>query len=157
MTPPRSYVVGVLSDTHGLLRPGVVEALQGCDHIVHAGDVGDPGILEALEELAPVTAVRGNCDHGPWALGLPLTAVAEVGEHSLYVLHVLEELDLDPASAGLGVVIHGHTHQPAEEEQDGVLFLNPGSAGPRRFRLPLGLARLHLEGEARRVEFLNLD
>lgn len=157
MAPPARRLLGIVSDTHGLLRPWVLEALQGCDHIVHAGDVGDPAILGQLEEIAPVTAVRGNCDHGAWAERLPWTAVVELPEASIYVLHILSTLDLDPASAGMDVVIYGHSHEPAEESHDGVLYLNPGSAGPRRFDLPISLARLVLEEGEMQVEFLNME
>lgn len=135
-------VVGVISDTHGLVRPEAMEALRGCDRILHAGDVGSPEVLETLGVLAPVTAVRGNVDRGPWAEALPATEVAEIGDTFLYLLHDLAELDLDPAAAGFGIVVTGHSHQPKAEHRDGVLYLNPGSAGPRRFRLPVALARI---------------
>ena len=134
--------VGVVSDTHGLLRPEAVEALAGCDVILHAGDVGDPQILQELVTIAPVFAVRGNVDHGAWADALPTTEVIEVAGVRFYMLHILEELDVDPKAAGVDVVVFGHSHEPLAEERDGVLFLNPGSAGPRRFDLPVTLARL---------------
>jgi putative phosphoesterase len=134
--------IGVISDTHGLLRPEAVDALQGSDLIVHAGDVGDPAILDRLRQIAPTTAVRGNIDTAPWARQLPLTEVVEAGGQQLYVLHQLALLDLDPRAAGFGVVVSGHTHRPDAEERNGVLYLNPGSAGPRRFSLPITLARL---------------
>lgn len=136
--------VGVISDTHGLLRPEASAELEGCDLIVHAGDVGRPEILDRLRELAPTHAVRGNVDRGAWAEALPETAVVEAGGHRLYVLHVLDELDLDPGAAGFSAVISGHTHQPVAGTRRGVLYLNPGSAGPRRFRLPVTLARLRV-------------
>ncbi len=148
--------VGVLSDTHGLLRPQAVEALRGSDLIVHAGDVGAPGILEELRTIAPTVAVRGNVDRGTWASPLPLREVVEAGPHLLYVLHVLDDLDLDPAAARFAAVIFGHSHEPAIERRRGVLYLNPGSAGPRRFRLPVALARLHVGDDGLRAERIDL-
>jgi putative phosphoesterase len=139
-----SLQVGVISDTHGLLRTGAVEAMEGSDVIVHAGDVGDPGILERLGELAPVHAVRGNMDGGELGRALPATEVVRAGGADLYVLHILEELDLDPGPAGFHAVIFGHTHRPEVTRRDGVLYLNPGSAGPRRFDLPVTAARLRV-------------
>ncbi len=138
---------GVISDTHGLLRPEAVKALEGVDMIIHAGDIGKPEILEALRAIAPVVAVRGNNDTGEWALTLPETEVVEVGRIALYVLHDVHALDLDPAAAGFDAVISGHSHQPAVARRHGVLFVNPGSAGPRRFKLPVSLARLSIRGE----------
>jgi putative phosphoesterase len=138
----RVHTVGVISDTHGLLRPEAVAALAGVERIVHAGDIGSPDVLAALGRLAPVTAVRGNNDRGDWAAGIAATEVVEVGGVSLYVLHDLHQLDLDPRAAGFVAVIAGHSHQPRQEERDGVLYFNPGSAGPRRFRLPISLGRL---------------
>lgn len=143
---PRVHTVGVISDTHGLLRPEAVAALAGVERIVHAGDIGSPDVLAALERIAPVAAVRGNNDRAAWAAGLPATEVVEVGDVSLYVLHDLHELDLDPGAAGFAAVIAGHSHQPRLEERAGVLYLNPGSAGPRRFKLPISLARLTVAG-----------
>jgi putative phosphoesterase len=137
-------VVGVISDTHGLLRPEALAALAGVDHILHAGDIGGPEILAALRALAPVTAVRGNNDRGPWAEALPETEVVELAGRSLYVLHDLHALDLDPRAAGFAAVIAGHSHKPLAEERDGVLYFNPGSAGPRRFKLPIAMGRLRL-------------
>jgi uncharacterized protein len=139
---PRVHTVGVISDTHGLLRPEAVAALAGVERIVHAGDIGDRAVLEALGRLAPVTAVRGNNDRGAWARDIPETEVLEIGGATLYVLHDLHELDLDPRAAGYAAVIAGHSHQPRQEERDGVLYFNPGSAGPRRFRLPVSVGRL---------------
>ena len=136
--------VGVVSDTHGLLREEAVEALQGVDVILHAGDVGDPLILQQLVSLAPVFVVRGNVDRAPWADALPSTEVIEVAGVTFFMLHELELLDLDPAEAGIDVVVYGHSHRPEAEEKDGVLYLNPGSAGPRRFALPVTLARLSI-------------
>lgn len=142
--------VGVISDTHGLLRPEAALQLQGCELIVHCGDVGAPGVLDELARIAPLRAVRGNNDKGAWATALPEWDVIEVGEHALYVRHDLAELDLDPAAAGFAAVLAGHSHKPAVERRSGVLFVNPGSAGPRRFRLPIALARLVVgDGECR--------
>jgi putative phosphoesterase len=138
--------IGVISDTHGLLRPEAVAALRGVEAILHAGDVGAPAVLEELGAIAPVTAVRGNNDRGVWAEQLPLTDVLEVEGAVLYVLHDVKALDVDPRAAGFAAVISGHSHQPRAEERDGVLFLNPGSAGPRRFRLPVTVGRLTIAG-----------
>ena len=138
--------VGVISDTHGLLRPEALQALAGCDQIIHAGDTGAPGILEQLRAIAPVSAVRGNVDRGAWAEILPAAEWVSVGEASLYVLHDVHDLDLDPAAAGVQAVISGHSHQPSIRHERGVLYLNPGSAGPRRFRLPVTLALLEISG-----------
>ncbi len=149
--------MGVISDTHGLLRPEAVEALRGVDRIVHAGDVDDPGILERLADVAPVDAVRGNVDRGRWARELPETEVVEAGGRTLYVLHRLETLDLDPAAAGFDAVIYGHTHLPRAERKDGVLYLNPGSAGPRRHHKPVSLALLRAGPEGLSVERIDLE
>jgi putative phosphoesterase len=150
-------MIGLISDTHGLLRPQALEALRGSHLIIHAGDVGKPEILEELKKIAPVVAVRGNVDEAPWAQSLPLTAVVEAGPILLYVLHNLNELDLDPASAGFSVVVSGHTHKPLKTERDGVLYINPGSAGPRRFQLPICLARLDLAHDPYTVDFIDLE
>jgi putative phosphoesterase len=149
--------VGLISDTHGLLRPQAIDALRGSDFIVHAGDVGDPSVLAGLSRLAPVTAVRGNVDKGSWASSLPETAVLEVGGIVIFVLHNLDDLDLDPAATGFRVVVSGHSHQPGSRETDGVLFVNPGSAGPRRFRLPIVLGRLYVAGTEVTAEPIDLD
>lgn len=149
--------IGVISDTHGLLRPEAVRALRGCERIVHAGDVGDPAILEELRRIAPVAAVRGNVDRGAWADLLPETEVVEVGSALLYVLHDLARLDLDPDAAGFAAVISGHTHQPSSEVRNGVLHLNPGSAGPRRFKLPVTVARLSVSGSRVSAEIVELQ
>ncbi len=146
----------MISDTHGLLRPEAVDALEGSDLIVHAGDVGSAEVLEALSALAPVHAVRGNNDRGDWAERLPESAEIEVGGAWLYVLHGDRELELDPGAAGFAAVIRGHSHQPHLEECDGVIFLNPGSAGPRRFKLPVSLARLVVRNGAVRAELVTL-
>ena len=137
--------IGVISDTHGLLRPEALDALQGSDHIVHAGDVGEPEILDQLREIAPVTAVRGNVDRGAWARALPTSEVLEADRTAIYVIHILSELDLKPESAGFAAVIYGHSHMPKLETKKGVIFFNPGSAGPRRFNLPVTVGRLTIE------------
>lgn len=136
--------VGLISDTHGLLRNEALRALEGSELIIHAGDIGPAEILDALRKLAPVVAVRGNIDTEPWAAKLPLTAVAEAGPATIYILHSLAELDLNPAAAGFQIVVSGHSHKPSRSERDGVLYINPGSAGPRRFNLPITVARLDL-------------
>ena len=138
----RSFSVGLISDTHGLLRPEALQALRGSRYIVHAGDIGDPSILEALAGLAPVTAVRGNNDTGSWAGRLPDTAVVEADRMRIYVLHDLKTLNVDPASEGFQAVVAGHSHQPVEQRREGVLYVNPGSAGPRRFKLPVSVGKL---------------
>ena len=148
--------VGLISDTHGLIRERALAALRGSDLIVHAGDVGTGAVLEALRALAPVVAVRGNIDKGSWASGLPATAVAEAGPARIYVLHDIHELDLDPAAAGFHMVVSGHSHQPGQTERAGVLYINPGSAGPRRFNLPLTLARLDVGVKPWKAEFVDL-
>ena len=138
--------VGVISDTHGLVRPEALAALQGCAHILHAGDVGNAEVLATLRALAPVTAVRGNNDRGGWAEALPHDTVVELGGASIYLLHDRAELDLDPRAAGLAAVVCGHSHQPLQEERDGVLHFNPGRAGPRRFALPITVGRFQIDG-----------
>ena len=153
----RVHTLGVISDTHGLLRPEAVAALAGVERIVHAGDIGSPDVLAALGRLAPVTAVRGNNDRGDWAAGIADTEVVEVGGVSLYVLHDLHELHLDPRAAGFAAIIAGHSHQPRLEERDGVLYLNPGSAGPRRFKLPISLARLTVTGARVQAKLVTLE
>ena len=154
---PRVHTVGVISDTHGLLRPEAVAALAGVERIVHAGDIGSPDVLVALERIAPVSAVRGNNDRDAWAAAIPQTEVVEIGAVSLYVLHDLHELDLDPRAAGFAAVIAGHSHQPRQDERDGVLYLNPGSAGPRRFKLPISLARLTVTGARVQATLVTLE
>ena len=138
--------IGVISDTHGLVREEAANALRGCELIVHAGDVGDPNVLERLRAIAPTIAVRGNNDKGSWAKALPTTEVVEIGELYLYVLHELSDLDLDPKAAGFAAVISGHSHRPSAERREGILYLNPGSAGPRRFALPVAVAKLQIVG-----------
>jgi putative phosphoesterase len=153
----RVHTVGVISDTHGLLRPEALAALAGVERIVHAGDIGARDVLETLGRIAPVTAVRGNNDRERWAADIPETDVLEIGDVSLYVLHDLHELDLDPRAAGFAAVIAGHSHQPRMDERDGVLYLNPGSAGPRRFKLPISLARLTVTGARLQAKLVTLD
>jgi putative phosphoesterase len=151
------YRVGLISDTHGLLRREAKAFLEGCDYIVHAGDIGNPGILEELAMLAPVTAVRGNNDHGSWAEPLRETEFLQVGEVFLYAIHDIARLDIEPNAAGVRVVVSGHSHKPLVEERNGVLYVNPGSAGPRRFKLPIGVGELIVNGRsvsARIVEFV---
>jgi putative phosphoesterase len=137
-------IIGVISDTHGLLRAEAVEALSGSNSIIHAGDVGDPSILDRLRRIAPLTAVRGNIDREAWAAKLPKTDVLSLDGLEIYVLHDIADLDLKPEAAGFSAVIYGHSHVPKQEMKNGVLYLNPGSAGPRRFRLPVTVARLHV-------------
>ncbi|TDM08416.1 MAG: YfcE family phosphodiesterase [Ideonella sp. MAG2] len=148
--------IGLISDTHGLLRPEVEAFLRGSDHIIHAGDICEQQILERLNTLAPVTAVRGNNDNGAWAKRLPMTQFFEVEGAFLYVLHDLADLDVDPIAAGVRVVVSGHSHKPSVEERDSVLYVNPGSPGPRRFKLPIAAGELIIQGgkvSARIVEF----
>ncbi len=140
-----TLIIGVISDTHGLLRPEALTVLRGSDYIIHAGDIGDPDILKELGEIAPVTAIRGNVDREAWARKIPNTNVLEVGGVSIYVLHNLNELDLKPEAAGFDVVVYGHSHVAAQEMKNGVLYFNPGSAGPRRFRLPVTVGRLYVK------------
>jgi len=136
--------VGVISDTHGLLRPEAVELLRGSDHIIHAGDIGSPEIIPALEKIAPVTAIRGNVDTQAWARGFAETEVVELEGLHLYVIHDANAIDLNPKAAGFAAVISGHSHQTKQETKDGVLYFNPGSAGPRRFKLPISVGRLEI-------------
>jgi putative phosphoesterase len=149
--------IGLISDTHGLLRKEAVRALRGSELIIHAGDVGKPEILEELRKIAPVVVVRGNVDTEPWAQSLPETAVAEAGAAMIYVLHDVTALDLNPAAAGFHIVVSGHSHKPGTAERDGVLYVNPGSAGPRRFQLPVTVAYLRLGRIPYEVEFLDLE
>jgi uncharacterized protein len=152
-----SILIGVISDTHGLLRPEAMEVLRGSDHIIHAGDVGSPEILEKLSTIAPVIAVRGNIDQGAWSRRFPETQVLELSGVSIYVLHDLAQLDLKPKAAGFSVVVSGHSHVPKQETRDGVLYFNPGSAGPRRFKLPVSLGRLVVEAGSVNGELVQLS
>lgn len=145
--------IALISDTHGLLRPSVAPELAGVDAIIHAGDFDEAHVLDAMRAFGPpLTAVRGNCDHGPWAAPLPETAVVECGGATFYVIHDLGLLDIEPSAAGIDVVVYGHSHRPEIAERDGVLYVNPGSAGPRRFRLPIEMARVHVDGDSIDVE-----
>ncbi len=156
-TPKLPGRIGLISDTHGLLREEALLALRGSELIVHAGDVGEPKILEKLRELAPVVAVRGNVDMGAWALHLPETAVVEALSANIYVLHDVNALDLDPSAAGFQIVVSGHSHKLGRREREGALYINPGSAGPRRFHLPVTVARLNLGVRPWSLEFIDLE
>lgn len=149
-------LVGIISDTHGLVRLEAVRALKGSELLIHAGDIGNPQVIEQLHEIAPTFVVRGNNDRGAWAADLPVTQVVEVGELLFYVLHEISQLDVDPAIAGFAAVVSGHSHQPSIQFRDGVLYLNPGSAGPRRFSLPGAIARVHVSGRQMRPEIVEL-
>jgi putative phosphoesterase len=157
MMTRKSKTIGVISDTHGLLRPQALRALEGSELIVHAGDVGDPDILAALKTIAPVFAVRGNVDTWPWAQNLPETEVVETDAATIYVLHDLHALDLDPVASGFHIVVSGHSHKPALADRAGVIYLNPGSAGPRRFDLPVSIARVDLSKTPWEIKFLDLS
>ncbi len=150
-------IVGVISDTHGLLRPEAVSVLPGSDLIIHAGDIGSPEIVPTLSKIAPVHAVRGNVDTKPWAREISETAVVEAGGVLIYVLHDVNALDLKPRAAGFAAVISGHSHKPRQKWRDGVLYFNPGSAGPRRFRLPVSVGKIVIEGEKLRAELIKLE
>jgi hypothetical protein len=149
--------VGLISDTHGLLRPEAVSRLRGCKLIIHGGDIGGPEILDELASLAPITAVRGNNDAGAWAQRLKETELIRVGGMLLYVIHNLKEMEVDPGAQGIRVVVSGHSHKPLIEERQGVLFVNPGSAGRRRFKLPIAIAELLIEGDAVTARIVNLE
>jgi putative phosphoesterase len=149
--------IGLISDTHGLLREEALRALKGSDLIIHAGDVGKPEIIESLKAIAPVVAVRGNVDTEPWASALPETEVVEAGSATIFVLHDVHELDLNPSAAGFHIVVSGHSHKPDRTERDGVLYINPGSAGPRRFQLPVTIACLDLGQKPWKVDFIDLS
>jgi putative phosphoesterase len=148
--------VGVISDTHGLLRPEAIEALSGSELILHAGDIGKPEVLEALSAIAPVKVVRGNNDQGDWAEAIPLRQVIQIEKLAIYLLHDVKELDFAAEAAGFRIVISGHSHKPMVEERQGVLFLNPGSAGPRRFKLPITVAYLEIKGTEAKAEIVQL-
>jgi len=154
MRPIRT--IGLISDTHGLLRPEALQAVEGSDLIIHAGDVGDVNILEALRELAPVVAVKGNIDTDAWSAHLPETALAQAGSSLIYVLHDVKALDLKPTAAGIAMVVSGHSHKPSLTEREGVIYVNPGSAGPRRFNLPVTVARVDVTQKPWHVEFIDL-
>ncbi len=155
---PHTRVVGLISDTHGLLRPEALTRLAGCDFIVHAGDVGKPEILAELARLAPLTAIRGNADKASWAQLLPETEILHAGQSvRVYVLHDVGDLDLDPAAAGFQAVVHGHSHKPGVAWKDGVLYANPGSAGPRRFSLPISVGRLVVKGDTVSADLIDIS
>jgi hypothetical protein len=149
--------IGVISDTHGVLRPEALKALHGAEHILHAGDVGDPAILDLLRAIAPVTAIRGNVDEGGPCNHLPPTELVELDGRSIYMLHDVKRLDLSPEAAGIAAIVFGHSHKPIVEWRRGVLFLNPGSAGPRRFELPVTLAWLKIEADEVGARIVHLD
>ena len=149
-------MIGVISDTHGLLRPAAIEALRGVEHILHAGDVGDPSILDSLRNVAPVTAIRGNIDVGGPCSHLPATEVVTLHGHTFYMLHDRHALDLDPAAAGFSAVISGHSHKPLIEWRHGVLYMNPGSAGPRRFSLPVSIGLLTIGADGLQPRLVTL-
>jgi uncharacterized protein len=149
-------LIGVISDTHGLLRPEALAALKGVEHILHAGDVGDPGILERLRAIAPVTAIRGNVDIGGACARLPDTELVELGGQPIYMLHDRETLDLDPVAAGIAVVVSGHSHRPSTLRHKGVLYFNPGSAGPRRFSLPVSVGMLRVGEDGVEAEIIEI-
>ncbi|MCQ4294397.1 metallophosphatase family protein [Pseudomonas stutzeri] len=149
--------IGLISDTHGLLRPEALAALQGCARIIHAGDIGKPAVLDGLRAIAPLEAIRGNIDTADWARELPERLDLRIGGLTLHVLHDLKLLDIDPLAAGIDVVIAGHSHKPKVERRDGVLYINPGSAGPRRFSLPISLALLELNDGDAQVELISLS
>lgn len=148
--------IGLVSDTHGLVRPQALELLKGSDRIIHAGDICDPEVLRQLARIAPVTAVRGNNDRGDWAAVLRESEVLQAEDALIYVIHDLAELDIDPAAAGMQVVVSGHSHKPQSQLKEGVLFVNPGSAGPRRFRLPVSVGRLVVKGASVEAELLEI-
>lgn len=149
--------VGLISDTHGLLRPEALDFLRGSDHIIHAGDITGPEILPPLAAIAPLTVVRGNNDRGAWAREIPETAILRLGQVAIYVIHDLKELTLNPAGAGMRVVVSGHSHKPLCSERGGVLYVNPGSAGRRRFTLPISVGELLVDGEDVKVRLVTLD
>jgi hypothetical protein len=152
-----SIRIGVISDTHGLLRPEALEALRGSDHIIHAGDIGAPEIIDQLTAIAPVTAIRGNIDSASWSRKFPEIEVLDAAGVSVYIRHDLAKLDLKPKAAGFGVVISGHSHVPKQEIRDGVLYFNPGSAGPRRFKLPITVGKLIIQGRKVEAEIISLE
>jgi putative phosphoesterase len=157
MNPKTEKTIGVISDTHGLLRPEIENQLSGCDHIMHAGDIGDPAVLERLGRIAPVVAVRGNMDYGSWSNRLPVKDMVEIDGIFFYLLHDLYHLDLDPPAAGIHVVVSGHTHQAKLFRQDGVIYLNPGSAGHRRSHYPVSMAMITIQDKNVRPRIIEID
>jgi putative phosphoesterase len=157
MSNATGTLIGIISDTHSLLRPQAIEALKGVEMILHAGDIGNQQVLDTLNDIAPVVAVRGNNDKGEWANALPDWEVVEVGNVSIYLLHDVKEIDISPSGAGFHVVVSGHSHKPSTEEHRGILYINPGSAGPRRFTLPVTLAHLHVVGDGVHANIIELS
>ncbi len=149
-------VIGLISDTHGLIRPEAIEALQGVDLVVHAGDIGKPEVLDALKAIGPLVAIKGNNDSGAWAKALPDTRLVQTADTRLFVIHNVKELDCDPATNGYDVIITGHSHKPSIVTRDGVLFVNPGSAGPRRFKLPVAVGKLFIQNQKINAELIEL-
>ncbi len=150
-------LVGLISDTHGLLRPQAVAALRGVDLIIHAGDIGKPEVLDSLRTIAPLVAIKGNVDRDGWAKSIPEIKALKIGDTSVYLIHNVNEIDFDPASRGYQVVISGHSHKPSVTSRDGVLFVNPGSAGPRRFKLPVAVGKLRIDGGEVKAEIICLE
>ena len=150
-------LIGVISDTHGLVRPQALQALRGVDLIIHAGDIGAPEVMDALKSIAPVVAIKGNNDNEAWATSLPDTKLVQLNAAKLYVIHNVKELDCDPVARGIQVVISGHSHKPSVVKRDGVLYLNPGSAGPRRFKLPVAVGKLHVNSLNVKAELIELE
>lgn len=149
--------IGIISDTHSLVRPEAIGVLNGSELILHAGDIGKPDVLQALGEIAPVIAVRGNVDRGEWAATIPDCLTIKIEQVSIHIIHIIQELAIDPQANGIQVVISGHTHKPSLYEKAGVLYLNPGSAGPRRFKLPIAVAQLHIEGDRVQAKMIELS
>ena len=156
MTKTDRHVIGLISDTHGLVRPQALAALEGVEQIIHAGDIGKREVIVALQEIAPVAAIRGNIDREPWAKRLPNTKSIQVGNARLFIIHNIKELARDPVACGYQVVISGHSHMPSVLKRDGVLFVNPGSAGPRRFKLPIAVAKLFIEDHRVNAQIIGL-
>lgn len=156
MTKTDRHVIGLISDTHGLVRPEALDALQGVELIIHAGDIGKRAVLSALKGIAPVAAIKGNIDRGAWTKPLADTKLLKVGGTRLFVIHNIKELDRDPVARGYQVVVSGHSHKPSVATRDGVLFVNPGSAGPRRFKLPIGVGKLFIEDNRVKAEIIEL-
>ena len=151
------HKIGVIADTHGLMRPQILRAFHGVDHIIHAGDVGSVAVIDELKNIAPITVIRGNMDLADWASNFPETAVAEFDGLLLYVIHNLSNLDLDPQTAGFSAVLYGHSHAPSQEIHHGILFFNPGSSGPTRFHLPPSVGLLNISGTKISGEIISLD
>ena len=156
-SPRSANLIGLISDTHGLIRPQALAALQGVDLIIHAGDIGKPEVLQPLKAIAPLVAIKGNVDKNAWAASLPESKALKVGDIDVYVIHNVNELDFNPASRGFRAVISGHSHKPSIVRRDGALFVNPGSAGPRRFKLPVAVAKLWLDGRNLRAKIIYLE